>query len=128
MKLGEARHLAFWGLEVEPWVSFCLTVLPDRRLSSLKGESCFCPEAQGAPECCRVRAVSRHPRAKDWILDPYQIQALTLGPQGEAGGLGGEEDRRGTGNGAGMDDHVELCSSLSLGPHQNLLEFAVEVF
>lgn len=72
------------------------------------GVSCSCPEALGPPGYCRERGVSHRPRAQAELLSQPQIQALTLGLPGEAGGLGEAGGQRGTGNGGGIDDHRQF--------------------
>lgn len=91
-----------------PWVFFCLTALPDRRLSSLRVASCSCPEVLGPPDCCKVKEVSLHLRGQDESLGQHQIQAPKLGLPGEAEGLGEEGDQTGTGIGGGTIDHRQF--------------------
>lgn len=90
-----------------PWVSFCLTALPDRRLSSLRGASCSCPGALGPPGYCRERGASLRPLDRGGS-HLHQIQAPLRGLPEEAGGLEEEGDRRGPGRGGGMDDHRQF--------------------
>ena len=72
-----------------------------------------------------------HLQAQAGYRGRIQIQALTLGPPGEAEDLGEEGDRRGTGSGGGRDDHnqfVSWCWKLNLGDQKDLIKFEEEVF
>lgn len=91
-----------------PWVSFCLTVLPDRRLSFLREGSCSCPGAREHPDYCKERGESLHLPDQDKFLSLHQTRVPLLDLLAEAVGLEEEEDQKGTGNGGVMEGHRQF--------------------
>lgn len=112
-----------------PWVSFYLTVLPDRILSFSWEVSCSCPQVLEPPDYCRGKEVSLHLHDQVGCLGLHQIQAPSLGLQAKAVVLEGVGDRKSTGNERLKGDRgksEELRQNL--GKHTCCLMFEVVVF
>lgn len=95
-------------MSFRPWVSFCLPLLPDRRLSFLRGVSCSCPGARESLGYCTVKEESLHLQIQDRFLSLRQTQVPLLGLPAGAVVLEEEEDQ--TGNGGVVADHRQFVA------------------
>lgn len=117
------------GVLVAPWVSFYLTVLPDRTLSFWWEASCSCPQVPEPPDYCRGKEASLHLQDPAGCLGLHQIQAPSLGLQAKAVVLEGVGDQKRPGNESGKG-HRGTSEELrqNLGKHTGWLMFEVVVF